>query len=201
MKVFFIFLNLLSLNLWALDCPSEFKKVSAEFESRFSISQMMRTRENVIRHVTAAEKEEFLSLQKKFNSLPHDTPDNINSRFEMQKRARVLVRQAVNRAGYRLLNPAEPSPYDAHIHTKVSSDGYNEYLVELRSLLVANNPLPHITIWMQRNNPAHNPWQVVTVGITDQEKTDYVSYRDKNGNRIVASKMDFLKSLLPAACL
>lgn len=184
-----------------LDCSSDLEKIKTAFESRYSVKQMQTVRAKVVAAVNVAEKAEFLSLQKKFNSLPHDTPDNINTRFELQKRARVLVRTAVSRAGYRILNPVEPSPYDALIGTKVSADdGYNEYSIELRSLLVEKNPLPHLTIWMHRNDPKHNPWSIITVGLTDTEQTDYVSFRKSGGERVVLSKIEFFKSLLPSNC-
>lgn len=184
----------------ATDCAQELKILTSQFNSRFSTTQLQDIRNQVTAKVSPNEKSEFLLIQKKFNSLPHDSDDNINTRFELQKRARVLTRQAVARAGYRLLNPIEPSPYDALILIKTSPDGYNEYSVELRSLLVEKDPLPHVTLWMQRFNYVNNPWQVMTVGLTADEKTDYVSSRNANGERIVQSKLDFLNSKLPIEC-
>lgn len=186
----------------AANCQIERDKINRYFNDRYQLPQLNQIRNKVRNSVTKSEEIEFIELQKKFNSIPHDTPDNQDIRIQLQKRARVLVRNAVSRAGYRILNPVEPSPFDALIIIKTSSDGYDDYSVELRSLLVTNDPLPHVTLWTHRQNPQHNPWRIITISLTNNDLLDTVSYQsEKTGERVIVLKTAFLKSKLPADCI
>jgi hypothetical protein len=148
----------------------------------------------------ANELAELTTLSKNFNSVPHDTPEHQDDRFKMQARAKEIVRMAVTRAGYRIMNPATGDPFDAIIGGKSSADGYLEYRVEVRSLLVMADPRPHVTLWLERFDLAHNPWHVVTVGFTAKGDADYVSWKPSGGARIQSTLDGFLKAQLPTEC-
>lgn len=194
----FLSVFILSLQVWAVNCDLELQKITQAFNQRYEVSKMKNTVRLVTNHTSADEKEEFLSLQKKFISTPHDA-DHMNDLYAMQARARELVRAIVSRSGFEVLNPVV-GPFDAVISEKSDSTGYVYRSTEVRSLLVRENPLGHITIWEHTTNPKLNPWSIVQVGITDQIRTDYVSYRPQNANRITVSTEVFLKTLLPLNC-
>ena len=154
----------------------------------------------VLAQLTSGDQAEFAKLSERFNSINHDTPEHQDERFALQKQARQLTRVVTQRAGYKLMNAEEGSPFDAQILEKFSSDGYSEYLLELRSLLVLSDPRPHLTLWMNRMDKAHNPWLIVTIGFAASAKNDYVSWRLLNSGRIVGTVDEFVKSLMPAEC-
>lgn len=193
------FLLLLNFAAFA-DCSLLLKEAEQNFDSRYQVPQLRQIVYKIHSAQTAAETQIFLDLSAKFKTFDSSKESDLNEMFALQKQARHLVRTNTARAGYQILNPEEPSPYDAVILEKDSSDGYAEYLLEIRSLLINADPLPHLTLWTQRNDSAHNPWHVVTVGVAKDPRYDYVSWYNQNTKRVSASKIDFLKSLLPKEC-
>ncbi|TPW20260.1 MAG: hypothetical protein FD126_1861, partial [Elusimicrobia bacterium] len=149
--------------------------------------------------LTAFEAAEMTRLSARFNAVPH-AGAGIEERFALQARAREITRAAAARSGRPPRNPAHGSPYDAVIEERASSDGLPESLVEVRSLLVLPDPRPHATVWFQRQDPAHNPDGVVTLGVGATPADDYVSWRGPDGHRVRGSWPEFVTSRLPAAC-
>lgn len=200
MKYFFIIVTaLISLASYGQDCNEQYRQIQQEFNTRYQPEYFKNIVKRVQSTATAEELKEFTDLSLKFRSIPHDSEDHMKDRYALQKRARIIVRAVVSRAGYRILNPVEPSPYDAVIGGKNSSDGNPEYLIEVRSLLVMNDPRPHVTLWLQREGKNYNPWSVVTVGFTASADQDYISWRP-NGTRISTTIEEFLKRQLPTSC-
>ena len=196
-----IFLALLFAGpAFAQTCEEQYKALQTEFAQRYQPSIYKVVANRVRAALMPEETREFLDLSKQFQAIPHDTPEHQNKHFAMQARARELVRAAAARAGYRIMNSAEGSPYDALIGGKTSEDGNLEYRVEIRSLLIMKDPLPHVTLWLERFDKNHNPWNVVTVGIMKDPADDYVSWQPNGGQRVSMDVSAFLKSQLPAVC-
>ncbi len=193
-------LFLLALPAYAQNCEEQLQNIRTDFNQRFQPDIYKVVGNRVRAALKPEEVEEFLDLAKRFQAIPHDTPQHENEHFALQARARELVRAAAIRAGYRLMNPAEGSPYDALIGGKTSEDGFVEYRVEVRSLLIMKDPLPHVTLWLERFDKAHNPWNVVTVGFMKDPADNYVSWQPNGGRRISTEMNAFLKAQLPADC-
>ena len=203
MRHFLVFLGFL---IWitpaarAETCEQQNAARRQAFYSRYRVVEMRQITTRVLAHLTSAEREELLDLSKKFNSIPHDTPEHQLERYALQKRAREIDRAATARSGYTLLNPADGSPYDALIGEQDFPDGTTDYLIEVRDILVFSDPRPHVTLWMGRLDPAHNPDFIVTIGIMADPAGDYVSWKPQGGNRISGSVDQFIQSLLPPNC-
>ena len=180
-------------------CDQTRLRIKAELTSRLKLDARRTLARTVHAGLTPAETAEFTSLSARFNAVPH-AGDGIEERFALQARARVLTRAATARAGFPPRNPANGSPYDAVVEENESADGLAESLVELRSLLVLRDPRPHVTVWLQRNDPAHNPWGLVTVGVGADPGDDYASWRGPDGRRVAGSLAAFVETRLPSAC-
>ena len=197
----FILALFLSVNpTFAKDCTTQFNSIKKQFESLYDVDSNRKVLNKIKTKQMTAETKIFSELSFKFNQLDSRNEDQLNEMFELQKQAKSMVRSIVKRAGFKIQNP-EISPYDALIGQKNSSDGFVEYQVEVRSLLIMpQDPGPHVTLWVGRNDPKHNPWHVVTVGITENQKFDYVSWRPTNTNRVSATLSEFIKSLMDVDC-
>lgn len=180
-------------------CDQARQNIKAELTSRLKLDARRNLARTVQAGLTPAEAAEFASLSARFNAIPH-AGDGIEERFALQARARVLTRAATARAGHPPRNPANGSPYDAVVEETESADGLVETVVELRSLLVLRDPRPHVTVWLQRNDPAHNPWNLVTVGVAADPGDDYASWRGPDRRRVVGTFAAFVETRLPAAC-
>lgn len=184
----------------AQDCQQQFNQQKQKFYLRFKVSERRAITQRIIKNLTEAEGLEIKKLAQEFNNIPHDTPDHQDQRIVLQDRAKTIVRTVVTRSGYKIMNPAEGSPFDAQIGEIFSSDGYSESIIEVRSLLILGDAFPHLTIWMNRFGPVQNPWKVVTVGIMNDAFNDYVSWMPASGPRVSASLDTFIKTLLPTQC-
>lgn len=184
----------------ASDCSARRERAYRELAERWRLPHMRRIVKDVLRVTRLDEQELFFEWSRRFNSLPHEGA-GAEERYALQKRARSLTRELTVRAGYRVSNPEEGSPYDALVAEIMAEDGQPDYLVELRSLLVLSDPRPHATIWPARMSSSHNPWRVVTYGLMDEALDDYVSWRpEPGGPRVSAPAGRFLDSLLPEDC-
>lgn len=185
--------------LAAESCDQQRARVKTELTARLGLDARRALARTVQAGLTAAETAEFAALSARFNSTPH-SGNGIGERFALQARARELTRAAVVRAGMRPRNPAQGSPYDAVVEENESSDGFQESLVELRSLLVLRDPRPHVTVWFQRQDPAHNPDKLVTVGLGADPGDDYASWSGDDGRRRTGTMAAYIETRLPAAC-
>lgn len=185
--------------LAAVDCASEQEKTLASFRSAYRTEALRAVLMKVRGAASQMETTQLLTLSQRFNSIPHDTPAHQEERFALQNQARTLTRTLVSRAGYRLLNPAQNSPFDAVIEER-QSDGILTSITEVRSLLIERDPLPHLTYWTPRTDPRSNPLRIVSVGVQANPAMDYVSWYPENSGRISAPLHEFVKTLLPADC-
>jgi len=182
-------------------CEQQFAAVETRFIQHFRIESLRlatQTVQNVLAH---HEIVEFFELAKQFDAIPHDSPEHVAERFRLQSEAKKITRMAAARADYPLLNPATGSPYDAVIKQIYSTDGILETSHEIRGLLIQQDPLPHLTLWMHRNDQTHNPWHVISIGVTAEPSRDYASWVNATSSiRETGSIRDFLKTWLPASC-
>lgn len=183
----------------AADCDALRAKARGDFDAKYRTAELRMIVRRVNAALTPVERAEFAELSARFNAIPHNTPEHQNDRFAMHARARDLVRAATARAGFRLRNEL-PSPYDAQIGEVRSEDGWVETIIEVRDLLAHSDPMPHVTLWMSRQDPAHNPGRLVTAGIMTDPKDDYASWRSATGPRTVGTIGQYLTTLLPAEC-
>lgn len=180
----------------AQDCKVQFNEMKQRFYTRYKISERRKVTQAISKKITDSEHLEIKKMAIEFNSALDQ-----NRRVELQNKAKQMTRLFVIRAGYKILNPAEGSPYDAQIGEVFSSDGYSESVIEVRSLLIYKDAFPHVTIWMNRFGPVQNPWQIVTIGIMNDSINDYVSWKSATDSRRVSDSADnFIKSLLPVQC-
>ncbi len=184
----------------AQDCPSKLQSLKSVIYTKYDIEKKRNQLVQLRARLTQQEQQTFLSLSQKFKAIPPDSEQNMNDLFALQNQSRRLVRSVTQKAGYRILNPEEQSPFDALIEQKTSSDGFMETVLEVRSLLIRQDPLPHLTIWSYRQDPAHNPWKMISIGIMPQQISDYASWADANGKRVSGTMKDFLKAQLSEDC-
>lgn len=180
-------------------CAEARSRVEADLARRLRLDERRALAVGVQAVLTPLEAAELARLSARFNSVPH-AGEGIAERFALQARAREIVRAAAARSGRPPRNPAHASPYDAVVEERASADGLPETLVELRSLLVLRDPRPHVTVWFQRQDPAHNPDGLVTLGVGASAQDDYASWRGPDGRRATGSYADFVTTRLPAAC-
>lgn len=180
----------------AQTCDAQFNVMKQRFYARYKISERRKVTQAVIRKIKDSEHLEIKKMAIEFNSIPTQQ----DRRVALQSRAKQMTRGFVTRAGYKILNPAEGSPYDAKIGEVFSNDGYSESVIEVRSLLIYKDAFPHVTIWMNRFGPVQNPWQIVTIGIMNDSINDYVSWKSVDGRRVSDSVDNFIKTLLPSQC-
>lgn len=196
----------LVLSLFLLAAPAA-AETCAEARARDEAGLAARHRLAERRALTAAvqaaltplETAELARMSARFNSVPH-AGDGIAERFALQARAREIARAAAARSGRPPRNPAHGSPYDAVLEERDSSDGLPETLLEVRSMLILRDPRPHATVWFQRQDPAHNPDGLVTLGVGATPADDYASWRGPDGRRVAGSYADFVSTRLPAGC-
>lgn len=173
-------------------------RVRNELSTRLLLDSRRALTRTVQSMLTPAETVEFSTLSARFNSLSNDR-GGLAERIALQDRARTLTRTATAHAGLRVLNPAQDSPFDAVVEEDDSPDGM-QTVVELRSLLVMRDPRPHVTIWLLRQDSAHNPWGLVTLGLCADPAGDYASWRENGGPRVAGTLAAFIETRLPAAC-
>ena len=183
----------------AADCAALKAQAKRELQAQYRFNESRAIAVRVIGSMTPAENAELADLAARFNAIAHDTPEHQNERFALHKRSRRIVRAATARAGYRLRNPEEPSPYDAELGEWLSLDRSTTYGVEVRALLVMADFRPHVTLWLRRLDPAHNPRSIVTLGVMPEERGDYVSWMAKD-RRVSGTVDEFLAGGLPASC-
>lgn len=205
-QIFFIFLAIqtfsffLSVQVSAQDCPAQLQNLKSIVYKKYDLENRRHQLINLRAGMSQQENTTFLNLSQKFQSIPQDSEQNMNDLFALQKESRHLVRSIAQRAGYRIYNPEEQSPFDAVIAEVQSADGFTEYVLEVRSLLIRKDPLPHLTLWSYRQDPAHNPWKMVSIGILPQAQSDYASWKNESGGRVSGTMKDFLKAQLPQEC-
>lgn len=181
-------------------CDAARLRARAETTARLRLDERRTLARTIQAGLTPAEGAEFAALGARFNAVPH-AGAGIEERFALQARARALTRAAVARAGLRPRNPAQGSPYDAVVEERDSADdGLPESLVEVRSLLVLRDPRPHVTVWLKRQDPAHNPEKLVTVGVGADPNDDYASWTGPDGRRVTGTFAAFVETRLPPAC-
>ncbi|MBI4061695.1 MAG: hypothetical protein HY403_09720 [Elusimicrobia bacterium] len=179
-------------------CEEQLALRRPAFQAQYRWEQMRAIGAKVTAHMSAAEKEELPRLSARFNAIAHDSPEHVDERIALQGRARQIVRAAAVRAGYVLMrHPSQLDPFDAMIGVVNSSDGYAEYTIEVRALLVFANPYPHVSLWFNRWDPAHNPHRIVSLGIMPEAEDDYVDWKDADFNQYRGSPERFLKSVIP----
>ena len=180
----------------AQDCKAQFNEMKQRFYTRYKISERRKVTQIITKKIIDSEHLEIKKMAIEFNSVLDQ-----NRRIELQNQAKQMTRLFVTRAGYKILNPVEGSPYDAQIGEVFSSDGNSESIIEVRSLLIYKDAFPHVTIWMNRFGPVQNPWQVVTIGIMNDSINDYVSWKSAtDGKRVSDSVDNFIRTLLPVQC-
>ncbi|MDO8803131.1 MAG: hypothetical protein Q7R35_01755 [Elusimicrobiota bacterium] len=181
-----------------LTCEEQLSSLEADFYRQMKIEKMRETTRLVRKQSTPAETARFASLSEAFKAVP---AGNMEDLYALQEKAKLMARAIVKRAHFPLLNPESGSPYDAQISEKYSEDGFLESTMEIRSLLVLADPQPHLTFWMHRNDPAHNPRLIINLGITGDKSQDYASWTSReNYTRRSGSMLDFLKTFLPLNC-
>lgn len=180
-------------------CAQARARVEADLAARLDLPARRALTARVQAALTPLEAAELARLSSRFNAVPH-AGEGIAERFALQARAREVTRAAAARAGHPPRNPAHGSPYDAVVSERDSSDGLPESLLEVRSMLVLRDPRPHATVWFQRQDPAHNPDGLVTLGVGATPADDYASWRGPDGRRVTGSYSDFVRTRLPAAC-
>ena len=205
-KIITICFAFYSLNAFALTetktCEERYAAELQSIYSTYKLSDLRRVTNTVIASMTPEERKEIADLSQRFNSTPFDTPEHQNEHFALQNRAHLIVRAVVTRAGFTISNPQEGSPYDAVIGEKISDDGYPEYTIEIRSLLIRPDPRPHGTIWLHREDPAHNPRHIISLGVMSEASSDYASWRSQaTGKRVSGTMAEFIRSLLPDCSL
>ncbi|MFA6237941.1 MAG: hypothetical protein WC635_11475 [Bacteriovorax sp.] len=200
-KIFIVFTIFLSANAFAATCESQRASLKQSLYNKYNFNYYRSVSDKVTGSLTASEREELFTLSELFNSIPHDTPENQNDRYAWQKRAKVIIRTATRRAGFKISNPETGDPYDAKIGEVRSRDGYVEYLIEVTELLVMSIPLPHITLWFSRMDPAHNPYRIFSLKINVDPTLDVVRWVSADYSQKITGTIDqFVSTLLPAEC-
>jgi len=176
-------------------CDQERARISGELTVRLRLDERRTLARAVQAALTPLEASELAALCARFNAVPH-AGAGIAERFALQARAREITRAATARTGRVPRNPANGSPYDAVVEERASSDGLPETLVELRSLLVLKDPRPHVTVWFQRQDAAHNPEKLVTLGLGADPAEDYASWAGPDGRRRTGTFAEFVETLV-----
>ncbi|GIL17693.1 MAG: hypothetical protein BroJett040_14440 [Oligoflexia bacterium] len=185
---------------YAQNCEQQFIDLKNKIYYRYSLEEKRKILERVRLAMTTSENEELSSLANKFKSIPADSNDHMNDLYILQNEARRIVRTVTARAGFKVLNADQGSPFDALIGEKTADDGFTDYYIEVRSLLIRKDSKPHVTIWAYRENPKINPWKMISIGVVESSDQDYASWRGADGVRSIGLMKDFIKSQMPLAC-
>lgn len=181
-------------------CDQQFQSLKKQIYLKYSLEGSRELLTKIHQSMTKDEIDEFASLSEKFKSIPLDTNENMNELYALQREAKKRVRTVTARAGFNILNPELGSPYDALIREVKGADGYPERGIEVRSLLIAKDPRPHITHWTYRQNHPSNPWGIVSLGIQTDSSQDYASWITADGTRATGKMAIFIQTLMPAEC-
>lgn len=198
MQIIFLVISLFIIPARSETCDEKVLHVKNQIYQKFQIEKRRQITEKILSKMNSLESVELKELSRQFNLLPH-TPENANEKYALQNQARSKTREYTQRAGYRLLNPPTANPYDALIEQTKDRDGFAEFSVEVRSLLILADPLPHATLWVHSQNTAKNPWKIVSIGIREQAPKDYASWMTNHG-RATGSIDDLARSYLGETC-
>ncbi len=182
------------------NCSIQREELEKNIHAKYKVDYLRSITHQVDKHLTKVEYDRLLELSHLFNSISHDTPEHQNLRIKYQQEAKEITQEATVRAGFKLIDTSENSPFDALIEEVYSNDGYPEYDVEVRDLLILPMSLPHITIWVQRRDPIHNPYSIINYGIMSDSSVDYISWRDSDSKRVFTSFDEFISRHLPVEC-
>lgn len=183
------------------NCSIKRAELEKNIHDKYKVDYLRALTRTVDKNLEKSEYERLIELSTLFNSISHDTPEHQNLRIKYQLEAKDITQAVAVRSGFKLIDPTPDSPFDALIEEVNSSDdGYVEYDIELRDLLVLPTPLPHVTIWLQRRDTLHNPYSIINYGIMPDSKEDYISWRDSNSKRVFTTFDEFIYRHLPAEC-